>query len=89
MKKLLWVALIFSNCFIMSSPIGEYANEVYISQPAYQFTPENISDDQRLQEMRGYPYPASYDSSDPLVPYGQSAKDIVDLFKREKTELLK
>jgi hypothetical protein len=87
MKKLLVISLICLNGFIMSSPIGEYVNPDYISQSAYRFIPENVSNEQYLQEMRGYPYPGSYDSSDPLVPYGQSAKDIAERFKREKTEL--
>jgi hypothetical protein len=88
MKKL-FIALICCNGFIVSAPIGDYEREKYILQPAYQFAPDDLSNEQHLQEMRGYPYPESYDSSDPLKSYGPSAKDITDRFKREKTELLK
>ncbi len=89
MKRLLILSLIGCNSLLYCAPLGEYTYPaIYVSEPSYKFAPENLTNEQHLREMRGYPYPASYDTADPLKPYGQSAKDIADQFKRQESDLL-
>ena len=95
MKQLLICSLLlFSGLIGASAPLAKPYSEF--------ITPENnatenikpigyspyLIQEQHFQEMRGYPYPAGYNTADPLKPYGMSAKDITDRMKRSQSDLL-
>lgn len=92
--------LLICSLLLFSAMLGASAP---VTKPYTEFiTPENnatekvkpigyspyLIQEQHFQEMRGYPYPAGYNSADPLGSYGMSAKDITDRMKRNQSDLL-